>query len=101
MNKEQRFVDVNGEQVLDLTPDYDRALALVDLEVLKRLASLLPSANLHRIKRDFIESVRDTENIEQFTAILSEELAFHTTVNVIKEVNEPRSPEVIGHMDID
>ena len=102
MNKEQRFVDVNGAQVMDLTPDYERPLALVDLDVLKRLAAMLPSVDFHSIKRAFIDKVRsEPDTIEEFTALLSEELAFHTTVNVIKEVSAPRSPEVIGHMNID
>ena len=41
MNKEEKFVDVNGFQVMDLTPDMHRAFALVDLEVLVKLTSYL------------------------------------------------------------
>jgi hypothetical protein len=33
MSKE-KFIDVNGYQVMDLVPDMGRALALVDLDVL-------------------------------------------------------------------
>ena len=34
MNNEPKFIDVKGAQVMDLTPDYERPLALVDLDVL-------------------------------------------------------------------
>jgi len=34
MEEKIKFIDVNGQQVVDLTPDYERALALVDMDVL-------------------------------------------------------------------
>ena len=36
---ETKFVDLNGFQVMDLTPDMNRPLALVDLDVLIKLTS--------------------------------------------------------------
>mgnify|MGYP003638817953 FL=1 len=100
MNEEQRFVDVNGAQVMDLTPDYDRALALVDLDVLKRLTKLLPTANIYDITQGMISNLRDVQSIEEYVAILSKELAFHTTVNLINEVNKSEV-NVVGKIDLD
>tara|TARA_R110001606_G_scaffold206490_1_gene354188 strand:+ start:139 stop:450 length:312 start_codon:yes stop_codon:yes gene_type:complete len=100
MNEEQRFVDVNGAQVMDLTPDYDRALALVDLDVLKRLSNLLPKANIHDIKHDMMSKLSDVQSIEEYVAILSKELAFHTTVNLINKVNKSEV-NVVGKIDLD
>ena len=65
--------------------DIDRPLAIVDFAVLKRLASLLPTASFDKIKSEFLRNTRDNvHNIEDFTKCLSEELAFHTSVNVIQ-----------------
>ena len=48
-NISEKFVDVNGNQVMDLTPDMNRALALVDLDVLIKLTSYLGKSN-HFVK---------------------------------------------------
>jgi len=37
MEEKIKFIDVNGQQVVDLTPDYERALALVDMDVYLKL----------------------------------------------------------------
>ena len=39
-----KWVEINGAQVVDVTPDHHRELALVDLEVLNKLTELLPIA---------------------------------------------------------
>ena len=41
---EIKWIDINGAQVVDVTPDHHRELALVDLEVLNKLTKLLPIA---------------------------------------------------------
>ena len=100
MNQEVKFVEVKGEQVMDLTPDYERPLALVDLDVLKRLTKLLPTANIYDIKHDMMSKLSDVQSIEEYVVILSEELAFHTTVNLINEVNKSEV-NVVGKIDLD
>lgn len=100
MNQEVKFVDVKGAQVMDLTPDYERPLALVDLDVLKRLTKLLPTASIYDIAQGMISNLRDVQSIEEYVAMLSEELAFHTTVNLINEVNKSEV-KVVGRIDLD
>lgn len=100
MNQEVKFVEVKGEQVMDLTPDYERPLALVDLDVLKRLTKLLPTANIYDVTQGMISKLRDAQSIKEYVAILSEELAFHTTVNLINEVNKSEV-NVVGKIDLD
>jgi len=104
MKKEVKFVDINevarGAQVMDLTPDYERPLALVDLDVLKRLADLLPKGNLYEIVEKHITDVRDAQNIQEFAGILAEELAFHQTVNLIQEYRSSQ-PKVVGKVDLE
>lgn len=98
MNKEEKFVDVNGFQVMDLTPDMNRALALVDLEVLIKLSSYLGKANFSTIKHALINELRMVSpstdengltNLQQLVHICEEFTAFHKTVNLIQEINHP------------
>ena len=97
MNKEEKFVDVNGFQVMDLTPDMNRALALVDLEVLIKLSSYLGKASIRNIKHDLVEELRsvspsaggDKDALQKLVWICDEFVAFHKTVNLIKEIEHP------------
>tara|TARA_R110000803_G_scaffold67338_1_gene129023 strand:+ start:880 stop:1230 length:351 start_codon:yes stop_codon:yes gene_type:complete len=95
MNENEKFIDVNGNQVMDLTPDYNRPLALVDLDVLIKLTSYLATSNVYEVKRDLLFSLRnvDTDNgkesLQALVHIASEFVAFHNTVNLIQEINNP------------
>ena len=97
MSKEEKFVDVNGFQVMDLTPDMHRALALVDLDVLVKLTSYLGKASIRNIKHDLVEELRnvhpstggDKDALQKLVWICYEFVAFHKTVNLIKEVKHP------------
>ena len=85
--EESKFVDVDGQQVLVLTPDYQRPSAIVDLAVIKRLASYLPKANVREIIDTFKSNLENAYNIEAYVQMLEEELAFHKSVNLINEVD--------------
>lgn len=90
----EKFVDINGNQVMDLSPDYNRPLALVDLDVLVRLTSNLHMSSSHSIKRTLLNDLRnvDTEGmhcIQDLVKICEEFTAFHNTVNLIKQVTHP------------
>ena len=99
----EKFVDVNGFKVMDLTPDMHRALALVDLHVLVKLASYLGKASIRNIKHDLVEELRnvhpstggDKDALQKLVYICEEFTAFHKTVNLIKEVKHPMN--VIKH----
>lgn len=103
MNKNsEKFVDVNGFQVMDLTPDMHRALALVDLDVLVKLTSYLETANVYTISSELREEIRSVtkskdnkEALQAMVHICAEFVAFHKTVNLIKEVEHPMN--VIKH----
>ena len=70
MNNKPQFIDVKGAQVMDLTPDYERPLALVDLDVLKKLTSLLNNGNLANIISDFKITIDDCYNMEAYVKCL-------------------------------
>ena len=100
--EETKFIDVNGAQVADLTPNHERQLALVDFEVLNRLASTLKTADLFRLKSALRNTLSDVDTIEEYVKILDAEVAFHKTVNLIKEVSqrELSNTEVLGEVDL-
>lgn len=76
----------NGQEAIDLSPSFTGQLAIVDLNVIKRLAKLLPKAKWHEIVEDLVNRVRESGSIEGYVDILSEELAFHQTINVITTI---------------
>jgi hypothetical protein len=98
--EETKFFDLNGEQVADLTPNHERPLALVDLEVLGKLTDLLKTSDLYSIKRALKSLINDANDIEKYVSILDAEVAFHKTVNLIQEVTKRELPEVLGLVDL-
>ena len=106
---ETKFVDLNGFQVMDLTPDMNRPLALVDLDVLIKLTSDLSRTNAYKIKNTLISDIRNVdttrddakEALQEMVHICSEFVAFHKTVNLIQEINKPddvERPKVVGRI---
>ncbi len=95
MNREEKFIDVNGAQVMDLTPDMQRKLALVDLDVLVKITSHLGKGNMRSIKRGLTSELNEIENysnencLKELVHICSEFVAFHNTVNLIQEIKHP------------
>ena len=84
----EKFVDVNGAQVMDLTPDHERALALVDLKVLNKLANLLPKANTYEIVQEFASDIQSCDGQLKVAIETAEEfVAFHKSVNLIREIS--------------
>ncbi len=100
-DEQSKFVDVDGQQVLVLTPDYQRPLAIVDLAVIKRLASYLPKADIFDIRSAFIDKLNNTYSIKEYVDVIAEELAFHKSVNLIDEVDISESAKVVGKVPLD
>lgn len=80
------MIMVEGKQVINLLPENTRQAALVDMKTLGRLAALLPQVSLFEVKRAIIDKISDSNTMEEFIEVLNTELAFHTTVNLIREV---------------
>jgi hypothetical protein len=111
---EQKFIDINGNQVMDLTPDYNRPLALVDLQVLNKLTDLLGKKPFSTIRHELRSKIMNTENLEELVQVTEDFTAFHQSVNLIKKVtsNEiteeevtdevpDEGPMVVGRIDLD
>jgi len=102
-----KFVDINGNQVMDLTPDYNRPLALVDITVLNKLTELLPKADFGQIRHSFREQIMTNTNLEQLVQTCEDFVSFHRSVNLIREVlqgelsggqQEVREPDENNHL---
>ena len=87
MVEDIKWIDINGAQAVDVTPDHHRELALVDLEVLNKLTELLPNADLYEIKRKLKVNISGARSIEALVKACEDFTAFHKTVNLIQEVN--------------
>ena len=81
-----RMIDFNNQQVLDVTPDHNRTLALVDLAVLDKLTAMLPKESFSNIRHNFREQIMNTSNLEQLVQASEDFIAFHRTVNLIREI---------------
>jgi len=83
---EKKFIDINGNQVMDLTPDYNRPLALVDLKVLNKLTELLGVTDFSSIRHELRLKIMNTESLEELVQVTEDFTAFHQSVNLIREV---------------
>ena len=96
MTTENKFVDVNGAQVMDLTnkPIHCRPLALVDLDVLVKITYHLGKGSMRTIQRGLLSEIRDvdpykSDSLEALVHICDEFVAFHNTVNLIQKIEHP------------
>jgi hypothetical protein len=84
MNRE--IVLPSGQQAVSFIPDnIERTAAIVDMETLQRIASMLKTTDLYSIKREFREKMNTCDTIEKFVGLLDDESAFHKTINLIAE----------------
>jgi hypothetical protein len=104
-----KYISVNNNQVIDLTPDYNRPLALVDLTVLNKLTQMLPKADFGSIRHNFREQIMKTNNLEELVQASEDFISFHRSVNLIREIchgeinmmEDEQGPKIIGHIDLD
>lgn len=84
-NKQLSTVEINGKQVIDFTPQSTRPQALVDFDVVKRLAALLPTSSFDEIKNMVISNIRITNDLPEMINVMQGEIAFQQTVNLLNE----------------
>lgn len=75
---------IEGAEVLVPDMNADRKLAIVSLDVLQYLASLLPKADFYRIKRDCASQIQSSVDMEAMIQVLTQQLDFHASVNLVK-----------------
>jgi hypothetical protein len=81
----------NEESIPAFVPQLEGELAIVHLDVLQKLASLLPSASVSEIRSNLISDIRNSYELKDIVERCKKFVAFHETVNLITEYN----PEVM------
>lgn len=87
---EQVLSSANGENIVSFVPENSRAIAIVDLKVLKKLVKQLPSVPLTTIKNALANEILDTDTLNELMELLEDEIAFHKSVNDIQEFSAPK-----------
>tara|TARA_B100001094_G_C17982219_1_gene695803 strand:- start:20 stop:394 length:375 start_codon:yes stop_codon:yes gene_type:complete len=109
MVQETKCINIDGNQVIDLTPDYNRPLALVDLTVLNQLTELLPKGNFTSIRHGLRGQIMNTNNLQELVKVAEDFVTFHNSVNLIREVSsrelnpkeqETTEPAIVGKIDL-
>lgn len=94
MNTQDKFITLpNDLTAVNLCPSLDGKLAVVHLNVITRLAKLLPKVNFEDSKFHFCEALSRTSTLEDFVGMMSDEIAFHKTVNLINTFEFPVDEE--------
>ena len=77
-------------------------LSIISDSLLKRLVNLLPNTDFDNIKNSLITTISNTGDVEHLCEVLTKELDFHKSVNLINTffidqntVKEPTLPKVI------
>lgn len=93
---QNQSVEINGKDVPLFGNLDNNDLAVVDLNVLTRLAKMLPKAHIRVIIENHVQKLRELDKalysgevekeqgLNAFTEILESELRFHRTINQIK-----------------
>lgn len=83
----KKYIDFNGNQVLDATPDYKcPQLALVDMRVLRMLTDMLPVTDFSSIRHNLRLQIMNTDSLEHLVDVCDDFIAFQKSVNLITEL---------------
>ena len=92
-----KTIEFNGKQVIDFTPGDARAMALVDLEVLKRLTNMLDKVSFTDTRHSLREKIMGTNDLSNLVSVCEDFVAFHKSVNLIQEFNWELTSEVVAN----
>lgn len=89
MNTITTFQTINlpdGREAKLIVPELVKDLAIVDLNVVKRLAILCQAASYSQIRSEFKHQLDGCSNLAEYVEALRNELSFHETVNMIQTI---------------
>ena len=94
-------VVVNGKSRIatSFVAESNRQLAIVDLAVLQRISSYLPSVSLDEIKQGIMERIEVSGKLEDVVSVMKEEIAFHETVNLINTFSFAEQEKEISYTE--
>ena len=91
----------NGKTAINFVLEQSNKLAVVDLNVLKRLADLLPKADLFTIKIGLKKELNDVTSIQGYITLLENEVNFHKSVNLITAYPSTDEIKVVGKINLE
>lgn len=100
---EEKFIDVNGFQVMDLAPDMQRKLALVDLDVLVEITNSVQKVNSRIIKQDLIAELQCVTNdgtltrMQELLYVCEKFVTLHKTVLKIQNIEHPLNEKAVAN----
>ena len=84
----------NGRTAISFVPEDSKELAIVHLSTIRRLSANLKKVPLQFIKDNLKDAIDMSRNLEEVCSVMSEELAFHESINLI----EKYEPEPVPNM---
>jgi len=92
---QQQFETVhlpNGRTAMNLCHADDSELAIVHLDVIKRLSKQLPKINFDMLRQELAEKIITCDTLPEMLAAMKDEIAFHETVNLISAIDKRVAP---------
>jgi len=77
-------------QLLGASSTYQQPV-VVEMSVVKRLTEQLMTTYFSNIKNRFRKKLREVDNMKDYVTLLEEEVAFHRTVNEIRELETEKT----------
>ena len=101
MNTEIKYIDIKtksylankkfkdwdeGQRIIDVTPDHNRELILMDLNFLIRLIELLPTtSDLSQFKINLKKKITNSHSLEDIIKACEDFTSFHRTIDLIQK----------------
>tara|TARA_R110000824_G_scaffold308292_1_gene495802 strand:- start:2140 stop:2544 length:405 start_codon:yes stop_codon:yes gene_type:complete len=97
MNTEIKYIDIKtksylannwdeGQRIIDVTPDHNRELILMDLNFLIRLIELLPTtSDLSQFKINLKKKITNSQSLEDIVEACVDFSSFHRTIDLIQK----------------
>lgn len=96
MKTETIKINQTTEAVL-ISSKMEGTMALIDLNTLKRITALMSKSKFTDIRDHFMIGLHSTENIEQYVAMMKEEINFHECCNLITTIETPEHIQESKH----
>jgi hypothetical protein len=111
MNTEPKFIDIKtksylardwneAQRIIDVTPDHNRELTLVDFNFLTRIIELLPTtSDLSQFKINLKKNITNSHSLEDIIKACEDFTSFHRTIDLIQEWESREKDEELKKCD--
>lgn len=94
-----KIINVNGVNLVDFTPQDDQPKGIVHIKTIQRLAQFLPEVPIKEHHDQLVGELKPHQHdLNGLLQVCKDFVAFHETVNLIKEYN-PEEPVEGDYVD--